>query len=285
MDGRYGVWVPGRLWPADPSEIAEAATELEALGYGSVWIGGSPPDDLGLAEAILKATTGLTVGTSIIDVWRSDPTVLSLSHTRLRTTYPGRFYLGLGSGHAPSAEATGQRYVRPLSKLRAFLEALDPAVPVDERLIAALGPKALAVAAERTAGALPYLVPPQHTTDARRILGPERLLIPEQKVFLGTDEALARAVGRRRIADYLQLPNYLNNLRNYGLTDEDFAGEGSDRWVDMLVAWGDEDAVRKRVDAHLQAGADHVAVQVLPASPEPKLPRREWRAVAAILLR
>ena len=178
MDGRYGVWVPGRLWPADPSEIAEAATELEALGYGSVWIGGSPPDDLGLAEAILKATTGLAVGTSIIDVWRSDPTVLSLSHTRLRTTYPGRFYLGLGSGHAPSAEATGQRYVRPLSKLRAFLEALDPAVPVDERLIAALGPKALALAAERTAGALPYLVPPQHTADARRILGPERLLDP-----------------------------------------------------------------------------------------------------------
>jgi probable F420-dependent oxidoreductase len=285
MDGRYGVWVPGRLWPADPSEIAEAATELEGLGYGSVWIGGSPPDDLGLAEAILKATTALTVGTSIIDVWRSDPTVLSLSHTRLRTTYPGRFYLGLGTGHAPSVEATGQRYVRPLSKLRAFLEALDPAVPVDERLIAALGPKALALAAERTAGALPYLVPPQHTAHARRILGPERLLIPEQKVFLGTDEALARAVARRRTADYLQLPNYLNNLRNYGLTDEDFAGEGSDRWVDTLVAWGDEDAVRKRVDAHLQAGADRVAVQVLSASPEPKLPRHEWRAVAATLLR
>jgi probable F420-dependent oxidoreductase len=285
MNGRYGVWVSRRLWPADPGEIAAAAAELEDLGYGSVWIGGSAPDDLGLPEAILRATSAITVGTSIVDVWKSDPVVLSLSHTRLRTAYPGRFYLGLGSGHAPSAEATGQAYVRPLSKLRAFLDALDPAVPVDERLIAALGPKALATAAERTAGALPYLVPPQHTADARRILGPDRLLVPEQKVFLGTDEAEARAAGRRSARQYLRLPNYLNNLRRYGLTDEDFAGDGSDRFVDTVVVWGDQEAVRRGVDAHLQAGAEHVAIQALSASPESKLPRAEWRALAGVLIR
>jgi probable F420-dependent oxidoreductase len=278
----YGVWVPIRAWPSDPRQIAEAAAEIESLGYGSVWLGGSPPDDLALAEAILAATSRLVVGTSIIDVWRSDPAVLAASDARVRSAFPGRFYLGVGSGHAPAVEATGQKYVRPLSKLRDFLAAI-PSVPADERMIAALGPKALETARELTAGALPYLVPPAHTADARAILGPDKLLIPEQKVFLGTDETVARRVARRGTAQYLHLPNYLNNLRRYGLTDEDFAGEGSDRWVDTLVVRGDEKAVKAGVDAHFAAGADHVAVQVLAESAEPALPRAEWRAVARAL--
>jgi probable F420-dependent oxidoreductase len=281
--GRYGVWVPAGLWPTSHSEIASAAAELESLGYGSVWLGGSPPDDLALPEAILAATSRLIVGTSIIDIWISNPVELAASHTRVRAAHPGRFYLGLGSGHAPRVEAMGQRYVRPLSKLRGFLDELT-AAPPDERMIAALGPKALETARDKTAGALPYLVPPTHTADARAILGPNKLLIPEQKIALTADETTARAIGRHRIATYLTLPNYLNNLRRYGLTDEDFAGEGSDRWVDTLVTWGDDKKIKQGVDAHLKAGADHVAVQVLTEPGKQGLPRPEWQKAAEILM-
>ncbi|MEV4640791.1 LLM class F420-dependent oxidoreductase [Actinoplanes sp. NPDC049548] len=283
MDGRYGLWTSRRSWPADAGAVAEAAAEIEALGYGSIWIGGSPPDDLELPGAILAATTRLAVGTSIVDIWRSDPTALAASHARLHVAHPGRFYLGLGMGHAPSVEATGQRYVRPLSKLRAFLEEL-PGVPASERLLAALGPKALELASTAAAGALPYLVPPQHTADARRILGPDKLLIPEQKIFFGTDPETSRTAGRHGTAVYLNLPNYTKNLRRYGLSDEDFAGQGSDRWVDTLVAWGSDDSVRARVDEHFTAGADHVALQVLSADPAPHLPLPEIRAAARVFL-
>jgi probable F420-dependent oxidoreductase len=279
--GRYGVWASSALWPKDAGEIAEAAGELESLGYGSVWIGGNP-QDLILPGAILAATANLVVGTSIVDVWRSDAAAVNAGHARLRDQFPGRFYLGLGSGHAPIVEATGQKYVRPLSKLREYASSLS--TPAAERLFAALGPKALEASRELAGGALPYLVPPAHTADARRILGPDRLLIPEQKIFLGTDTAQARAVGRKGIAHYLELPNYLNNLRRYGLTDDDFAGQGSDRWVDTLIVWGDDETVRKGVNAHLEAGADHVAIQALSASSSGGLPRAEWRAAAKVLL-
>jgi probable F420-dependent oxidoreductase len=150
-------------------------------------------------------------------------------------------------------------------------------------MIAALGPKALETARDLTAGALPYLVPPQHTADARKILGPDRLLVPEQKVFLGTDPDQARAAARDRLKPYLTLPNYTGMLRRYGFGDEDFAGEGSDRLVDMAIIWGDGDAVRRGVDAHLSAGADHVALQVISADLSPHLPLDEWRQVAKIL--
>jgi probable F420-dependent oxidoreductase len=282
--GRYGIWVSRRLWPADANAIASAAMELEALGYGSVWIGGSPPDDLDLPEAILAATTGLVVGTSIVDIWRSDGDLLAASDARLRGQYPGRFYLGVGSGHAPTAEALGQAYVKPLSKLRDFLTGKLDSVPRDGLMIAALGPKALEAARDLTAGALPYLVPPRHTAEARKIVGSDRLLIPEQKVFLGTDERQAREVARRTTTSYLSLPNYTTMLRRYGFTEQDLAGEGSDRFVDTAVIWGDADAVRRGVNAHLEAGADHVAVQVLSADPEPHLPREEWRRVAEAVL-
>jgi probable F420-dependent oxidoreductase len=215
-------------------------------------------------------------------VWRSDPAVLNASHERLRTRFPGRFYLGLGSGHAPAVEATGQKYVRPVSKLREFASSLT--TPASERLFAALGPRALEATRELSGGALPYLVPPAHTADARRILGPDRLLIPEQKIVLGTDPATARAAGRAGTRQYLVLPNYLNNLRRYGLTDDDFAGEGSDRWVDTLVVWGDDETLRKGVNAHFEAGADHVAIQALGAPGDTGLPRAEWRAAAKALM-
>ncbi len=152
--GRYGIWVSRHLWPADASVVASAAQELESLGFGAVWIGGSPPDDLELPEAILAATERLVVGTSIVDIWRSDAAAVAASHVRLRQQYPGRFVLGVGSGHAPTAEALGQTYVKPLSRLREFVGRLTE-VPREERMIAALGPKALAAAAELTAAASP----------------------------------------------------------------------------------------------------------------------------------
>jgi probable F420-dependent oxidoreductase len=282
--GRYGVWVSRRLWPDDANLLAAAAQELEGLGFGSVWIGGSPPDDLHLVESILAATSRLVVGTSIVDIWRSRGEVLAASQHRLDRHYAGRFVLGVGSGHAPTAESLGQAYVKPLTKLRDFLTDKLRSVPVDERMIAALGPKALETARELTAGALPYLTPPAHTADARRILGPDRLLVPEQKVFLGTDPAQARAVARQVTTSYLALPNYTTMLRNYGFTDDDLAGEGSDHFVDTAVVWGDAAAVRKGVDAHLEAGADHVALQVLSADPSPHLPLEEWRQMASIFL-
>ncbi|MGX6604506.1 TIGR03620 family F420-dependent LLM class oxidoreductase [Micromonosporaceae bacterium Da 78-11] len=281
--GRYGIWVSQRAWPTDANAIASAAVELESLGYGSVWIGGSPPDDLALAEAVLAATGTLVVGTSIVDIWRSDSALLAASHARLSALFPGRFILGVGSGHAPTAESLGQAYVKPLSKLRGFLTEGLPSVPADERMIAALGPKALEAARDLTAGALPYLMPPAHTGDARQILGPGSRLIPEQKVFLGTDPQLARQVARHVANPYLALPNYTTALRRYGMTDADLAGEGSDHFLDTAVVWGDAEAIRTGVDAHLEAGADHVAVQVLSADPEPHLPRAEWRQIAEAL--
>ncbi|MFG1607128.1 TIGR03620 family F420-dependent LLM class oxidoreductase [Actinoplanes sp. NPDC049265] len=282
--GRYGLWATWRVWPTGAEAIAEAAREVEALGFGAVWIGGSPGDDLGLAEAVLTATGSLVVGTSIVDIWTSDGEQLAASHERIRRAHPGRFYLGVGSGHARTAEARGQSYTRPLSRLRDLLTGPLAAVPSEERMIAALGPKTLAAAAELTAGALPYLMPPAHTAAARGILGPGTLLVPEQKVFLGDDPVQARAAGRQALRGYLTLPNYTRQLVRYGLDESDLAGEGSDRFVDSAVVWGDASRVRAGVDAHLSAGADHVAVNVLTESGMPtELPLPEWRRLADVL--
>jgi probable F420-dependent oxidoreductase len=282
--GRYGLWAPWRIWPEDAGAVAEAAREIQDLGFGAYWIGGSPRDDLGLAEAVLASTTTLVVGTSIVDIWTSNGERLAASHARIAEAFPGRFYLGVGSGHAPSAESLGQSYTRPLSRLREFLTGPLAAVPAQERMIAALGPKALETAAELTAGALPYLMPPAHTAEARRILGAGPLLVPEQKVFLGTDAGQARHAGRRALRPYLSLPNYTRQLARYGLDEADLADEGSDRFIDSAVVRGDDDQVRAGIDAHLTAGADHVAVQVLTedGSP-PTLPREQWRRLAEIL--
>ncbi|MBW6433401.1 TIGR03620 family F420-dependent LLM class oxidoreductase [Actinoplanes hulinensis] len=281
---RYGLWAPAGIWPADPDAVADAAREIERLGFGAFWIGGSPPDDLALADAILAATSTLTVGTSIVDIWTSDGDRLAASHARLRQAYPGRFYLGVGSGHAPTAESRGQSYTRPLTRLREFLTGPLAEVPAKERMIAALGPKTLQTAGELTAGALPYLMPPAHTAEARRILGDGPLLVPEQKVFLGTDAAVARQAGRRALRIYLPLPNYTRQLIRYGLDEPDLAGEGSDRFIDSAVVWGDDDRVRAGIDAHLDAGADHVAVQVLTEAGSPReLPLAEWRRLAVLL--
>ena len=282
--GRYGIWISRKHWPDDAGPTASAALELESLGFDTVWIGGSPPDDLILPEALLSATSTLKVGTSIVDIWRSDGPRLAASQARIREQFPGRFYLGVGSGHAPTAEAMGELYVKPLTRLRSFLTDKLKDVPQQERLIAALGPNTLAAARDLTAGALPYLMPPAHTTEARQILGPDRLLIPEQKVYLGTDRDQAHQVARRMARTYLALPNYTKALSRFGLNDADLTGEGSDRFLDQAVIWGSDDTIRAGLNAHLDAGADQVAVQILPLDPTDHLPRDEWRRLAAILM-
>jgi probable F420-dependent oxidoreductase len=284
--GRFGVWTPSPAWPEEPDDIAAAAVALEDAGYGTVWFG-SARGDLALPAAVLDATERLVVATGIVDVWTTPAPAVAAAHHHLTQRHPGRFLLGLGAGHAVFVEAaTGEAYVKPLSRIRHFLDELDradPPVPTGERVLAALGPRALALAAERSAGAHPYLVTPEHTDAARRQMGPGPLLAPEQKVLVTTDAAEARRIGRQSLAIYLELPNYLRNLRHLGFGDDDFAAGGSDRLVDALVAWGDLDTVRRRVQAHLDAGADHVAVQVLWSGDPGALPVPAWREVASAL--
>jgi probable F420-dependent oxidoreductase len=289
--GRVGIWT----FALDLQPIArarEVAAEVEELGYGAIWI----PDAVGRdplvhAALLLGGTSRIVVGTGIAQIYGRDPMTMTGGWKTISEAFPGRFVLGLGVSHQPMVEGLrGQTYGPPLTAMREYLERMDTAMyvaaePIEppRRVLAALGPKMLALAAERADGAHPYNVPPEHTARAREILGPEKLLAPEQAVLLETDPVEARRIGRGHMAIYLDLPNYMNNLRRFGITDDDIADGGSDRLVDTLVAWGDVDAVRARVQAHLDAGADHVAVQVL--TPERgTLPLDEWRELAPVLL-
>ena len=254
--GAFGVW---RRRDDLPPEFA---TAVERLGYTTLWIGGSPGADLAEAESCLDATESLVVATGIVNIWRADPREAAASFHRLEARHPGRFVLGIGSGHS---EADPRR-ARPLTALREYLDVLDAeGVPAGRRVLAALGPKTLRLAAERTLGAHPYLTPPRHTGWAREIIGPDALLAPEQTVIAETDAATARAVGRRMLRRYLALENYAGTLRRSGYGDDDLTGDGSDRAVDELTPWGDATALAAAVRAHLDAGADHVCVQALPA--------------------
>jgi probable F420-dependent oxidoreductase len=261
--GRIGIWRhPSGLGP-------ELAAEVEALGYGAIWVGGSPDGDLAVVESLLATTDHIAVATGIVNVWKDDAATVGASYHRITNRYPGRFLLGLGVGHP---EAT-QQYQQPYAKLVSYLDELDDLkVPAEGRVLAALGPRVLMLAAERTAGAHPYLVTPEHTRWARQILGDAPLLAPEQKVVLETDSDAARAIGRARVQNpYLGLTNYLSNLRRFGWTDADFADGGSDALIDALVVHGDAEAIGRGVTAHLDAVADHVAVQVLGPDPLPAL--------------
>ena len=261
--GKVGIWRhPSGLTP-------EVVAEVEALGYGAIWVGGSPPGDLGVVDQLLDTTDHIAVATGIVNVWKDDAATVGASYHRITARHPGRFLLGLGIGHP---EAT-QEYQQPYAKLVSYLDQLDELkVPAGGRLLAALGPKVLRLAAERAAGAHPYLVTPEHTRQARQILGDGPLLAPEQKVVLETDPERARAIGRPRVQNpYLGLTNYLSNLRRLGWTDADFADGGSDALIDALAVHGDAAAIARGVTAHLDAGADHVAVQVLNPDPLPAL--------------
>ncbi|MET7682845.1 LLM class F420-dependent oxidoreductase [Streptomyces sp. NPDC005423] len=278
--GRYGIWSVG-LRSEDPGrrhELADAAAELEQLGYGAVWLGGSSAPRH--AAPLIEATSTLTVGTSIQSIWQYDAAETAAGYAGLEAAHPGRFLLGLGVSHAKLAD----QYRRPYSALAGYLDALDSAgVPAGRRLLAALGPRTLELARDRAAGSIPYLVTPEHTARAREILGEGPLLAPELKVVLETDPARARTLARETLAMYLALPNYTNNFLRHGFTEADLTDGGSDRLVDAVFAWGDEGTIRDRVDAFRRAGADHVALQVVDGAPRDTLPREAWRRLAALL--
>ena len=280
--GRTGIWSGARGWPEDPGAAREVAAELEQAGWRTLWLGMSAPD-LELPGTVLAATATLTVATGIVSVWSAPAAEAAAAYHRVASAHPGRFLLGLGASHAHVVQRLGQVYARPYSKTVAFLDGLDaasPPVPRAGRALAALGPRMLALAGERTAGAHPYLVTPEHTRQARELLGDGPLLAPEQMAVLETGPARAREIARSALHMYLQAPNYAASLLRLGFSQDDIS-QASDRLVDALVVWGDEAAVARRVAEHHQAGASHVCVQVLTG--EPGLPRAQWRALAAAL--
>jgi len=272
---RIGVWLgPLSLKPA--AETRELAPELEELGYGAIWFG----EGVGTKEAFTQAATLLAsteravVATGIANIYARDPMAMANGARTLADAYPGRFLLGIGVSHAPSVAERGHDYARPLATMRRYLDAMDEAVfrgvePAEPavRVLAALGPKMLELAAERTGGAHPYFTSPEHTATAREVMGEGPLLAPEQAFLLESDPAAARTRAREHTAYYLGLDNYRRNLVRLGFAEDDFERGGSDRLVDAIVAWGDVDTVRDRVKAHLDAGADHVCVQAVGAEP------------------
>ncbi|MFD5803228.1 LLM class F420-dependent oxidoreductase [Streptomyces sp. NPDC049936] len=277
--GRYGVWSV-QLRADDPSgaaERAEAAAELEQLGYGALWLGGNT--SAAHAAPLIEATSRIVVGTSIQSIWEHEVAETAADFAELEVSHPGRFVLGLGVSHGPRVEG----YRRPYSTMVDYLDGLDRAgMRSGHRVLAALGPKMLDLSRDRAAGAIPYLVTPEHTAQARERLGEGPLLAPEFKVVLDSDPARARATARTYLARYLELPNYTKNFLNLGFTDDDVAGGGSDRLIDAVFAWGDESAIRARIDAFLDAGADHVALQVV-EDDMTRTPREGWRRLAALL--
>jgi probable F420-dependent oxidoreductase len=255
--GSYGAFGHHSMWQQlSPAQLRE----IEALGYGAVWAGGSPAAELSWVDPILAATETLQLATGIVNIWTAEAGPTSESFHRIEKAYPGRFILGIGVGH-PEAH---QEYRKPYDALRDYLDKLDEyGVPKDRRVVAALGPQVLKLSASRSAGAHPYLTTPEHTAQARELIGPDAFIAPEHKVVLTTDAEKARAVGRKALDIYLNLQNYLNNWKRLGFTDDDVAKPGSDRLVDSVVAYGEVDSIAARLKEHLDAGADHVPVQVL----------------------
>jgi probable F420-dependent oxidoreductase len=258
--GKYGVFGHYSLWK---QVSAAQLQDVESLGYGAIWAGGSPPAELDWIEPILGATENLQLATGIVNIWTAEAGPTSESFHRIEAAYPGRFLLGIGVGH-PEAHT---EYKKPYDALTEYLDKLDEyGVPKDRRVVAALGPQVLKLSARRSAGAHPYLTTPEHTAQARELIGPDAFLAPEHKVVLTTDAAQARAVGRKALEIYLNLANYLNNWKRLGFTDADVAKPGSDALVDAVVAHGSTEAIAARLKQHLDAGANHVPVQVLTGS-------------------
>ena len=250
----------GRFGSFGRGVTPEQAKDIEALGYGAVWVGGSPPAELEWVEPILERTTTLQVATGIVNIWTADAGSVAESFHRIDKAYPGRFLLGIGVGHPE----VGHEYRKPIVALNEYLDRLDEyGVPKNRRVVAALGPQVIKLSARRAAGPHPYLTTPEHTAQARELVGPDAFIAPEHKVVLTTEAERARAVGRKALEIYLNLTNYLNSWKRLGFSDEDVAKPGSDRLVDAVVAYGTVDAIAARLKEHLDAGADHVPVQVL----------------------
>jgi probable F420-dependent oxidoreductase len=287
--GPVGIWT-GVLDAHSTARSQEAALELEDLGFETLWI----PEAVGRepfvqAANLLAATSRLRLATGIANIYARDAMTMAAAQKTLAEAYPGRFLLGLGVSHAHLvARLRKHSYDKPLSYMSQYLDDMDDSLfmavgPLEAppRVLAALGPRMLRLAAAKAAGAHPYFTTPDHTATARSTMGPESLLAPEQMVVLEGDPAVAREIARKAMAVYLRAPNYLNNLARLGFGEDDLAGGGSDRLVDAVVAWGSLDVVAARVRAHIDAGADHVCLQVLCA--DTALPLAQWRQLAALI--
>jgi probable F420-dependent oxidoreductase len=282
--GKVGIW-SAHFRGKDRELSAEYARLLEELGFRAVWVPGAGGRDLfGDMEVGLANTTSTVWATAILNIWMHEAPDTATWVERVREAYPERLILGLGASHAEVVGRYGRTYEKPLSALRAYVDDLEEQaapVPKDMMVLAALGPKMLALAAERTAGAHTYWVTPEHTAEARAALGEGPLLVPELKVVLDEDPATARRIAREHLEVYLGFPNYVSNLARLGFTEDDLRDGGSDHLVDATVAWGDEEVVVNRVQAHLDAGADHVCMQVLTSANES--PVDAWKRLAAAL--
>lgn len=287
--GHLGVWTKS-LEYATASVGREFVRAVESLGFGALWI----PESIGSKEVfthstlLLSGSDHVVIASGIANIWARDAAAMANGARALADAYPDRFLLGIGVGHAPSVQQRGHSYAHPLDRMREYCDAMDSAPytgprAAPPRVLAALGPQMLRLAADRGAGAHPYLVPIEHTRLARRVLGAGPLLAVEQGCVLETDAALARRIARRHLERPLRLANYRNNLWRLGWADVDISEGGSDRLVDALVAWGDESAIRERVDAHLGGGADHVCLQVLTEDLN-ALPRAQLERIARVLL-
>lgn len=281
-----GIW-SSQLRYGDAGQAADAAAELESLGYNALWVPDVGGDLFASLENLLGATQQATIATGILNLWMHTPEESAAAYDRMITAHGPRLLIGIGVSHAPLIDRkVPGTYTKPLQQVRDYLDGLDaadPPMPADARCLAALGPKMLELAKSRTAGTHPYLVTPEHTATARERLGAGPLVAPEQGVVLETDPDKARAIARLHLANYLPLPNYFNNWQRIGFTEEDRADGGSDRLVDALIAWGDEAAIVERVQAHRDAGAEHVCIQVLTEDPM-AFPLDEWRRLAPALV-
>jgi probable F420-dependent oxidoreductase len=263
-----GVWCGTNV--LDPSALAALATGVERRGYDTLWYPESLSYEcLALGGYLLSQTSRLTLASGIANIYARDAVTAAQGHDSLNTLYDGRFILGLGVSHVPLVEgARGHNYGKPVASMRTYLDAMaaaniDPTIRAADRnvVLAALGPNMLALSRDATKGALPYCVTPEHTAEARQILGPTAWLCVEQKVCLTSDQSTARAVAQQQMTRYMALPNYRNNWFRLGFTEDEVTGEGAPRFLDAMVVWGGEVQIRNCIDAHRKAGADQVVLQ------------------------
>jgi probable F420-dependent oxidoreductase len=286
--GSVGVW-SGLLRRGERQAAVEAAAELEELGYGTLWFpGGGHEDIVEHVQALLSGTRKAVVATGIISVWTHPAPAVAEAHHAFTQAHPGRFLLGIGISHQHAVEGAGISYDKPLQKLRSYLDELDAAphpVPIDERILASLGPLSLKLSRDRSLGTHPYFMPVEHTRISRSAVGPDKVVAPEQMVVLETDAGQARSIARAAMDRYLHAPNYVNNLLRLGYTDADVGNGGSDRLVDDLIAWGSPDKISQRIREQHAAGADHVCIQVLTENPaDLKAAMTGWRQLAPAVM-
>lgn len=287
--GSIGVW-SGLLRRGDPREAVAAAAELEELGYSALWMPGGGTDGLeDLLNQLLEATKRAVVATGIISIWTHPSQATAAMHQRVTQKHPDRFLLGIGISHQHAVEGAGISYQKPLQKLREYLDELDSAptpVPVDERILASLGPLSLKLARDRSLGTHPYFMPVAHTRISREAVGPGKVVAPELMAVVETNADKARTIARAAMDRYLHAPNYVNNLLRLGYTDAEVSNGGSDRLVDDLIAWGAPEKIMARVREHHAAGADHVCIQILTEQAgDFKAAMDGWRQLAPALAR